>query len=268
MNDILRVFVKFTTWANSSQAMVSAVRGDIASATGLLDAAFFESAYNTFIPIAIELAIIYFLIELIETATSGKMTMEIIVKDLMKLALTVMIIQNAFDLLKYVANFGDTLCTILVENESVFGGNFVNSYTDNITNNIDGIAALANVIPAVLKWLALVICSKLIVYGRSIELGVYLSLSPLAFPSIVSQGMDGDAFKYVKKYAAICLQGVIIGLTVIIGTRINNAKVLPEINMGSGEFIANIGGGLIMYLCLLYMLFQSRRIANEVLGVQ
>lgn len=268
MNDLISTLVKFTAWANSSQAMLYAVRSDIASAAGLLDATFFESAYNTFIPIAIELSIIYFLIELIETATSGKMTMEVIVKDLMKLALTVMIIQNAFDLLKYVANFGDELCTALIKNEGAFNSNFVNSYTDNITNNIEGIAALINLIPAVLKWLALVICSKLIVYGRSIELGVYLSLSPLAFPSIVSQGMDGDAFKYIKKYAAICLQGAIIGLTIIIGTRINNAKVLPEINMGSGEFIANIGGGLIMYLCLLYMLFQSRRIANEVLGVQ
>ena len=268
MKDVLNALIGFTTWANSSEAMLSAIKGDISSASGLLNNPFFKTAYETFIPIAIELAIIYFLLELIENATSGKMTTEVIVKGLMKLAFTVMIIQNAFELLKYIANFGDELCNALLANESNFSNNFVNASVASVNNGWEFIAKLLAIIPAAIKWFILIICSKLIIYGRSIELGVYLSLSPLAFPSIVSQGMDGDAFKYVKKYAAICLQGAIIALTVIVGTRINNSRVIPEVNMGSGEFIANIGGGLIMYLCLLFMLFQSRRISNEVMGVQ
>lgn len=267
LKELINAFMGVTIWANSSTAMLSLIRSDLTSASTFLENPFFKTAYDAFVPIAIQIAIIYLLLGFIEEATSGKLTTEVMVKGFIKLAFTVILIQNSFEILKYIANFGDALCEAIIGENRELNISFRHQVLTHV-NPWEFAGRMSTLIAPFIKLTLLLICSKLVIFGRSIELGVYLSLAPLAFPSVVSDGLDGDAFKYVKKFAAICIQGVIIALTVIVGTMLNQQSVFPEIDLNAGAFTSNFSGGIILYLCLLFMLFQSRRIANEVMGIQ
>lgn len=268
LKSFANMLYQFVMWGNSSAAMLGVVQSDLSGASSFLEKSTFNTIYLAVTPVAIQLAIIYFLLELIDLSTSGKLNFESITKGFLKLILTVFIIDNAFELLKYCAQFGDTLCDLIMENEQSYVFKNISTNNIGILSLWSMIGEIISLIPAFIKMIVLIIASKLIVYGRIIELGTYLALSPLAFPSFVSQGFSGSAMKYIKKYAAICLQGCVIAITIIVGSRIRDLSFVYSLSLGSGSFATGLGSGLIIYLCLLYMLFQSRRISNEILGIQ
>jgi hypothetical protein len=103
------------------------------------------------------------------------------------------------------------------------------------------------------------IAITVIVYGRMIEIYLYTALSPIPMAGLVSDNTRSTALNFIKSYAAVCLQGVVIIVCVAL-----YSGLLKSATIDSGET------GLVticMYSCvLLLILVKSGSWAKKLTG--
>lgn len=104
---------------------------------------------------------------------------------------------------------------------------------------------------------------SLTVYAVAIDIGVRFVFTPLAVADLFSERFRSTGFRWLKSLAASALQGVIIYVTVIVGTQ------LREI-LESGALIPGFSPvtSCIVNLTMIGMFVKSGNIAREVIGRQ
>lgn len=108
----------------------------------------------------------------------------------------------------------------------------------------------------------------LTVYGRFFKIYLYTAISPIAFSSFGGEPTQNIGKSFLKSYAAVCLEGVIIILSCIIfslfaanpPTVDTNAEAVTMVWKYIGELIFNM-------LVLVGTVKISDRIVREMLGL-
>lgn len=234
---------------------------------------FSESIYGTMeaiahaiVPIAIVLAVLFFVIELCNKSVMMEIvSWEVAAKLLLKLILAKVMIQSSFWLLEAVFAYivdimgivGTATLSIPAFDESI------------VRNEINGMGLFAllgflvstvplNLILTVVKWVI-----QVIVYGRMIELYILFAISPLPIATLAGEGVHDIAKKFFQNFVAVSLQGVII----VIAVGIFAGFIGEVIALAGDSTIALLSNYILMTLILALVLFKSGSWAKQVVGL-
>lgn len=136
----------------------------------------------------------------------------------------------------------------------------------------DPIISILMGVAGLLSWMVIVVVSIVIlitVYGRFFRLYMYTAISPLMLSTLGGEPTQSIGIGFLKSYAAVCLEGVVITIACIIYIAI--AKD-PDVTSYGGEW-----GALLMVLeyvlnfilyafILLFAVKGADRIAKEMMG--
>ena len=108
----------------------------------------------------------------------------------------------------------------------------------------------------------------LTVYGRFFRIYMYAAIAPIPLSTMAGQPTENIARSFLKSYAGVCLQGVVIVLACIIFTAF--AASMPEMDT-TAEPLAMVWGyvseGLFNMLILLGLVKGSDRIIHDMMGL-
>ena len=260
MRESLRILLAIQNYLNSRTWMLGLVLKDLeAGDTFLHSCESLKTVYDTLVPMGMGFAIMYFVMNLCNAVTEDNVSMDIIVKSFVKLCMACFFIKCGYDILLYMADIGQAMAKEFIqgnlEMDYVAIGNSIRySFWNTFFNFM-----LA--VPNLLYLILVFIVSKVVVWTRTLELGFYLLIAPFAFPNIAEYGFSGAGLKYIKKILALAIQGAIMGITVVICSRISDAILVEDKFYGVVSY-------LLIGTILLKSLFDSKKTAQNIVGVR
>ena len=279
---------------NSTNLFIGTVGQDIVDTANISTTiSLFEDLYNAVAAAGLCLVAVFFLMNWIEAMTYNEANMEKFISLLLKLLLAMFFINEGFNLLKYIVEFGDQLVVTYIgkiNTASFETGNVLIEDLDIFAI----ISRLLTYLPVYLVIFAVQLCSKFIVYTRFFEVNIHLAAAPIAFANMFEEKRRNVGMKYFKKFIALCLQGIIIAVIVIAGSEVLcNPAVLTQMfatvgtvfgagasmvggaSLGLASIATMSAAGLIIELIkcsvigftIISLMFKSRSIANDIVGV-
>lgn len=115
---------------------------------------------------------------------------------------------------------------------------------------------------------------QLFIIARFFEIYMYLSVAPIPFSTMMSGQLNHTAITYIKNLIGVAIQGLLILLSFSIYTAISTTYA-SDIIVGSGisggalsvgNFFWTAAQGLVLILVLVVMVWRSRSIAKDIVG--
>lgn len=219
--------------------------------------------------LGIGLLCVWLFIDIIEKTTADSFTVEHFVKCLIKFVVGYIVLSNLLvkDGEEYtglipwlVDGIGDISKELLVAQAK--GGIDIDNplvttwydlYKGNWLNAIGVYAGL--ILPTALSYIAQLVLMAFAI-GRIVELAILVIFSPVGVSNLFGHGEQNLGVKYLKKVAAVALQGIIMAYVCYCGSTIQGA-------MAGWNVIS-----IIAVTCVEAVLVaRSRNIANEIVGV-
>lgn len=218
--------------------------------------------YNIILPIGLSLAGLYFIIDFLNKSVMLEyMRWENLVKSLFRLVVAKVILQNGFKLMtlilgiatEIIGNIGTSIPSISNIDYSVI------QKTIESMGFFEKLGYLMQIYPLSFIMMIVKFGISLIVIGRMFEIYVYTALAPIPLAGLTGEDSQGIAKNFLKNYAGVCLQGVIIVVCCsLYGGLIKDVVMKPGVQ-GLTTFV--------MYsLVLLLVLIKSGAWANKLTG--
>ena len=229
-----------------------------------------STIYTALVPIGQALAVLFWMVGIFEISMRDDLTPELIAKDIMKIMFTLVFIDEfGFDIAKGFVGFADFILG-KVNGVITTTCSFKITQADNFNN-----VPLSKLPLSLLTLLAFLgfkffiqIQVAIIMWARKLKLMLMTSVMPLGLYDF-RDGFNSTSAMYIKKYFALCLQGVMIVVSTSVGSMLLSAAFGDQFGMDGG--IASLGKFLctVIPVCLgmISMLKMSEQLACEVLGV-
>lgn len=99
-----------------------------------------------------------------------------------------------------------------------------------------------------------------VMVSRVIQMGVYMILSPIAIADLFNGGiMNSPGFRFLKKFFAICLQGAVIYVIMMVTMSLQKS------------FLSSLNGNAFMLLVpslvMISLILKAQQITNDIVGV-
>lgn len=182
----------------------------------------------------------------------------------------VILVTNSFDIVNYILNITQTL----VDKAMLHFSTEASAITGDITQfeeilktmelgQIFGIF-LTLVLTSIILWFVRILV-QVVILGRFIEIFMRISISPIPFATFFNKDLQNTGYNFCKSIGAVTLQAVLIMVVIAIykGT-LSSIAVDISSQESISLFLIKILG---INLTLVFMLFQTKRIADSVLSV-
>lgn len=228
----------------------------------------FSAVYKLFAIIGYALIALYFVIALIEKASTAQMTIEQFLHILLKVVIAKAVIENGWT---FISKFYSAGLGIAQGIETVAFGS-----TDVITDS--SYLAMADTVREIAEngyfaniftsfdysgWTVLALaCSfiaSVVVWGLIIEIAVKSILAPLAFAEIVTSGIHGSGMRYLKRLFILDLQFAAILLTTYVCGIIN-----VQISLSS-TYTTALYSQIIIQLVTVFSIVKASSYVNDIL---
>ena len=199
---------------------------------------------------------------------------ETAVKAFVRFAIAKALIDNG---LKLMVNFVTIVQSIIkkITASSSIGTALEFSIPSTVQSKFESIGILDGAIPvwavcfiAHIAFIVIAIVLLLTVYGRFFRIYMYTAIAPIPLSTMAGQPTEGIAKSFLKSYAGVCMQGVVIVLACIIFTAY--AGSMPQIDP-SKDAIAMVWTYvcevLFNLLVLLGLVKGSDRIIHDMMGL-
>ena len=199
---------------------------------------------------------------------------ETAVKAFVRFAIAKALIDNS---LKLMVNFVTIVQSIIkkITASSSIGTALEFSIPSTVQSKFESIGILDGAIPvwavcfiAHIAFIVIAIVLLLTVYGRFFRIYMYTAIAPIPLATMAGQPTEGIAKSFLKSYAGVCMQGVVIVLACIIFTAY--AGSMPQIDP-SKDAIAMVWTYvcevLFNLLVLLGLVKGSDRIIHDMMGL-
>ena len=199
---------------------------------------------------------------------------ETAVKAFIRFAIAKALIDNG---LKLMVNFVTIVQSIIkkITASSSIGTALEFSIPSTVQSKFESIGILDGAIPvwavcfiAHIAFIVIAIVLLLTVYGRFFRIYMYTAIAPIPLATMAGQPTEGIAKSFLKSYAGVCMQGVVIVLACIIFTAY--AGSMPQIDP-SKDAIAMVWTYvtevLFNLLVLLGLVKGSDRIIHDMMGL-
>lgn len=236
--------------------------------------AFVTAAYNNvMLPIGYGIMVIYFLIALLDKASSEQFSLEQALKLFIKLLVVKIVLDNGLDIMNEIMRLGNLLVSGFVSGDSISAS--TNAYTTMLnlakqeTNNFNSVLAsivfmFKLIIPYIGSFLIQIVM-KFVCYSRIIEIMIRTIIAPVAIGDMFSEGMHGSGFRFLKSYLAVCLQGMIIFCIAFLFSLIS-ADVLTGAGIQNMNFLEYSTMYLTMGFACVALITKSLSLAKELVG--
>lgn len=218
--------------------------------------------YDIILPIGLSLAGLYFIIDFLNKSVMLEyMRWENLVKSLFRLVVAKIILQNAFKLMTLILG----VATQIVGNIGTTAPSMANIDYSTLQKTIEGMGMFEKLgywiqlYPLSFIMMIIKFGISLIVIGRMFEIYIYTALAPIPLAGLTGEGSIATAKNFLRNYAGVCLQGVIIiACCTLYGGLIQDIVIQPGLT-GLKDFV--------MYsLVLLLVLIKSGSWANKLTG--
>ena len=222
------------------------------------------------------LLVLFFTIGVIKTCGSFAELKkpETAVKVFIRFAISKYLIDNC---LKLMLNFVTIVQGVIakVTASSSVGTALEFSIPSSVQSKFDGVGILDGAIPlwaicfiAHIAFIVIGIVLLLTVYGRFFRIYMYTAIAPIPLSTLAGQPTENIAKSFLKSYAGVCMQGVVIVLACVIFTAY--AASMPQIDT-SAEPIKMVWGYVsevvFNMLVLLGLVKGSDRIIHDMMGL-
>ena len=246
---------------------------------------FAEEALLSFRGVGLAIAILFFLMAMLDIVTTDRFTLEYFIRFFGKLAISIALIEYAQPIVSACIDFGDGFLNLAFSRISIEGDglesimeNLYMSFIDN-SSGFDGFMQLLSIVfTGVLSGLVAMIAAMIITvvvyivsFTRLLEMCVRAIFMPVAFGLLADDGWRGAGGRYIRKFIAVCSQGAVL---LAIGYGYNAAlTALATVIANTGTdniFTQNPLMGVLCFLGLGFatvsLLFKSIGIVNDIFG--
>ncbi len=222
------------------------------------------------------LLVLFFTIGVIKTCGSFAELKkpETAVKVFIRFAIAKALIDNGLDLLVDFVTIVQGVIAKITDSSSI-GTALEFTIPSEVQSTFEGIGILDGAIPiwavcfiAHLAFIVIGIVLLLTVYGRFFRIYMYTAIAPIPLSTMAGQPTESIAKSFLKSYAGVCMQGVVIVLACIIFTAY--AASMPEIDT-TAEPLAMVwryvSEVIFNMLVLLGLVKGSDRIIHDMMGL-
>ena len=213
-------------------------------------------------PIASVLVTIYFMMAVMDKMTSDSFNAEQFIKLMLKLIMSITIIDNAPEWSKLIMRFGNEFTTLL----SATAGEFTSYDVSAVEIDSNPLVQIGMLLLMLIPWLVALLMKIAVYflgYGRAVEIGIRAALSPIGCADIITGGANSNGFRYLKKMIAISMQGGLM-MVVIASASVVCASELPDV--ADITSMAFIGKYLGIMASMVGIMASCKSIANEIVG--
>lgn len=220
--------------------------------------------YDVFAGIGAGMAVVWLLLDLLEKIQLEQLSYEVILKMIIRLMCTVYLISHGPDILEKVIEFGNRAAETVGSAASSTLPDYM-SMAQEVADMgfFRCLGEMAELIVPALSMIAALILMYVIVVGRMVEIGIRTSFAPLGMADAFSHGLNSPGMRYLKKYAAVCLQGAVLAVILLAGTYIENFVTESAAGIPGFSVIAQ---PVIMF-SMLGLMIKSQTIINDIAGV-
>jgi hypothetical protein len=210
----------------------------------------FWAAYDQVAVIGIGLALIWTLLSLIETASSGHVTPEFMIRMAVQFCFCCLICNQGKNFAASLIGLGDNLFDTISNGAADYltggGGDSLSKTASGIFDDIHNgnmFMCLSYISEMLIPGLAILICyfyALILLIGRIFELGIRTVFFPIGVADFATHGPSSPGMRYAKQYLGCVCRGAAMYLVVIIGLNLMNTTSLADLlGQGSlGAFIA------------------------------
>jgi len=230
--------------------------------------------YDGFKIFSMFLIMIYFLIDVLGRSTSMNITIDYLMKSFLKILIAVILLNSGMEICKGIIAIANSV-TSSVSGVLVTADNPHFDWEDMwaAIEQYGTFALIGTYLQQAFPWL-LIMLQKLILYvfcwTRALEIIVRTLVAGPAMADIFSDSGKSGCVRYLKKYTATCLTGVLYIVIVFVGSR------LPDIVM-KGDFVFHSPDEISMAYMTTYIatqfvvvaaLAKAQSWANDIMGVR
>lgn len=170
------------------------------------------------LPVGYSLLCLYFLIEVMDKVTYGNLNIEQFFRFFVKFLAGKLFVDNVLNIISGILSFGNSLATRIVESDP--GGHSIVNMP-KLLESVDNLGFFEQFYcftQFLVPWLAALVAiaiANVISWTRTSEILIRAMLAPIAMPDLFSDGLRSNGFRYLRKFAAVCLQGAAILIIVI-----------------------------------------------------
>lgn len=240
-----------------------------------------DSLYSSAIqPIAIMLMLIYFIIALVDKASSENFTWEQWGRQMCMFLASFYLINHGFDIMKLLFELGLSLSSdvyALVRSDLT-----AEDKLDVVTKVIETFRESTGVptkflkdivlfiyllVPWLLCWvMGLVV--KIICYTRIIEIYVRAVFAPIALSDFFHSGLQGAGWRFLKSFLAVCIQGaMILVIAALYSALFNVATGSVDESLAIEGLFKFLGVFVALMASACMLMFKSLGLSREMLGV-
>ena len=244
-------------------------------------------ASNVIVPVGIVMVVIYFVISLMERASTDKVTFEIYLKEIIRLCFGLYLVTNAVDIMVGLIGIGNGILSAANNYKELLvgsnGGGFGEIVSADAAKQMGVLGSLLMTIIVgffILVQLLISGLMKAIYTARILDIAVRTTFAPVALSdSFAGNFLNSHAMNFLRSFGAVCLQGVIITVIakvypLLLGGIIDEAINLPDVGIiltelrGVLQALLKLIKMIAISIACLVLMFKSGSIAKEVLGAR
>lgn len=250
--------------------LFEALRFDVITGGGLETS--LKNIYtDVFLPVAMYIMVIYFLVNLIDKSVMLEhMDTTQIVKQLFILGGCYMLLSHGFDIMKWLLQAGNAVLDSM-SSYTTTGSTVVGMDADDFMADVGlspgflglgyiGALFLYTLIPWIFSVFVPVVF-KFVCYSRLIEIGVRMAMMPVSLIDFFNNGLSGSGWRNLKGFLAVSLQTVTMFVVVMVFS-----ALMPAV-IGGGLSGANMLMAMVaVELSCMGLAIKSQGLTKELLG--
>ena len=228
----------------------------------------FTNVYDTFSTLGVLLALLWVVLDMLEKAQFDSLTPEVMIRFFIKFIIAMMLIQNAATIMTELINGGNYLFQKVVGAIHGAAGALdptLKQAAEDIAKQsfLKCIGTLIELLLPFVFTIVAVVLMYVLLFGRILELGVRFMFTPIGIADIFTHGIQSPGMRYIKKFCAVALQGVVMIAILLAGSKLASTVATdPNAIVGLDVFTQ-----VIILISMLGAMMKSQQISNDILGV-
>lgn len=229
-------------------------------------------------PVGLALCVLFLLIGLAQLVIQERFDLETFIKFFGKFGIAIFLVVSTPALLEIIRNFGAALSDMVTTiNIDGFNGNTF-TYDSAVKEQVkaeflaenEGVGIIIVLLQACIDMIPIsaisgILCvvTYVLAFSRIFEISIRGAFLPVAFGLIPDDGWRGAAGRYIRKYIAVCCQGMIL---VMISRVMTFAMSVAIKNSGGGNGEANMVIIIGVAIASIALMFKSIGFVNDIFG--
>ena len=229
-----------------------------------------EEAYSGLEAIAAGIALLYFLLEILDKTTREMMSLEHFLIHFLKFIIAIFILNNGFKLIEGLmvinSDICDALSKISLDDGEIRKETWLVEYVYKEVSQggfSSTVAALTNIVELSVPYFCTLAAHAYITFmcwSRFFEIGIRAAFSPIGMLDVITEGFKITHLKYIKKLFATILQGTIILIVMeLVGSAYTALSLSPSVATGGFAYV-------IILFVEIGLIKKAQSLANDVLG--